>query len=53
MAQGPAQLGVDVQIQMAVGIVYYLIDIEMIEAQEPVGLIEPILAYQRRLLQNG
>ena len=53
MAQGPAELGVDVEVEVGVLVVDNLIDTELIEAHKPVGLIESVLAHQGRLFQDG
>ena len=52
VTKGPAKLGVNIKVEVSVGIIDNLIDIEMIEAHEPVGLVETILTHQGRLLQH-
>ena len=49
MPQRPGQLGVDVEVQHAAGRVGRdLLHLECVEAQQPVGLVQPMLALQRR-----
>ena len=52
MAQRPTELRIDFQIEVRIGIVHDLIHFELIEAQEPVRLIQTVLPNQRRLLQG-
>ena len=53
MRQRPGQLGVDVERQHAVrGRRRDLVGLEAVEAHQPVGLVQPVLAHQRRRLQR-
>ena len=40
------------QIQIRISVIYDFIYLELIETQQPVSLIEAVLAYQRRLFQS-
>ena len=52
MTQGPRQFRVYLQIQIRIGVIYDFIYLELIETQQPVSLIEAVLAYQGRLFQS-
>ena len=53
MLQRPGELGVDVEVEHAVlAAGGDLLDAEAVEAQQPVGLVEAVLALQRRRLER-
>lgn len=49
MAQGPAGLGVQVEVEIRRLVSQYLIGFELVEAQQPVSLVEAVLPQERRL----
>ena len=49
MPQRPGALRVDPMVEIGLGLVQQLVRPEMVEAQQPVRLIEPVLPQQRRL----
>ena len=53
MAQRPSQLGIDLQVEIGIGIIHQLIHLELVKSQEPIGLVEPMLTHQGRGLQGG
>ena len=46
---GPAAFRVEIGVEALVVLIQYLVGLELVEPQQPVGLIEPVLAQQRRL----
>ena len=48
MPQRPGQFRIDVERQHAGGFIDDLADVEAVKPHQPVGLIEPVLAHQRR-----
>src|SRR5688500_4049885 len=52
MPQSPCELGIDLQIEHAVGPDEQLLGIEPVEAQQPIALIETMLAQQRSSLER-
>ena len=52
MTQRPGQLGIDLQVEVRIGVVDDLVHLELIEAQEPIRLVKPVLAHQRRSRQG-
>ena len=53
MTQGPAALGVQTGIQIGLVFIQNLIRLEVVKPQQPVGLIEPVLAEKGRLEPLG
>ena len=51
MPQRPGELRVDVERQHAGGLIDDLAGIETVKPHQPVGLVEPVLAHQRRRQQ--
>ena len=53
VAQCPREFGIDVEVKVRMLVVHELIGAELVEAHEPVGLIETVLTNEGRLLQDG
>ena len=49
MPQGPGTLGVHPGVEVGVGLVQQLLRPEVVEPQQPVGLVQPVLPQQGRL----
>ena len=52
VAEGPGELGVDVEIEVRVVLGGDFMDVESIEAHEPVGLVEAVLADEGRSFEG-
>jgi hypothetical protein len=51
VAEGPRELGIDVEIEVWIVLGSDLVDVVTVEAHEPVGLVEAMLADERRGLE--
>ena len=52
MTERPSEFRIHFQVEVRMQVIHDLLYLEVVEAQQPIGLIQTVLTYQRWLLQN-